>query len=129
MPIVVLESPYSGDIPLNVAYAQRAMFDARCRGETVIIPHLLWTQHHLAPNHFVSDYTDKFLLSANGGRDIAFEQIKALREIADCVVFYVDRGYSSGMLLAKKHCQEKGIYFKERKLGNLGDDEKNARRP
>lgn len=112
-PIVILESPYSGQIPRNVAYAQRAMNDARERGEVVIMPHLLWTQHHLAPNHFVCDWDQKYEVK-NGGREVSLRQIHKLRKIADKVIFYMDYGLSSGMKDGFDQCKKEGIPYEER---------------
>lgn len=41
---VILESPYSGDIETNIAYARRCMRDSLLRGEAPIASHLLYTQ-------------------------------------------------------------------------------------
>lgn len=114
MPIVVLESPYSGAIQRNVAYAQRAMNDARLRGEIPILTHLLWTQHAQAVSHFVSDSDQELEVL---GRDTSLQHAALLRRKADHVVFCVDYGWSSGMKLARTQCEEDGIPFVERQLG------------
>jgi len=113
--IVIIESPFSGDIDKNIRYAQQAMNHSRENGEIPIVPHLMWTQHHLAPNYFVSDYDAKFTIK-NCGRDVSLEQIKVLRRLANKVIFYVDNGYSSGMKLALEHCKEENIQYEERTL-------------
>lgn len=114
--VIVLESPYSGD---NVAYTQRAMKHAREKGEIVIIPHLLWTQHH----NFVSDWDEKYTVK-NGGRDVSLEQIKELRRRADKVVFYTDYGMSSGMKHGLEHCKAEHIPYEERTIGDTDIDSK-----
>lgn len=124
--VVVLESPFSGDIDRHVAYGQRCMADARERKEIVIMPHLLWTQHHKAKHHFVSDFAPEFEIK-NGGREASLEQIKELRRRADKTVFYIDYGYSSGMRHALDHCKEEGLPYEERILGNLQQDVYNAK--
>ena len=116
MPIVILESPYSGDIERNVKYGQRAMLDARGRGETVIMPHLLWTQHPDCKTHFISD--DDKLHTAATGRQAALKQIEELRRIPGAkVVFYMDYGVSHGMSPAFKQCRREGIAWEERRIG------------
>ena len=40
---VIIESPYAGDVDVNVAYARRAMRDALQRGESPIASYLLLT--------------------------------------------------------------------------------------
>lgn len=42
--LVIVESPYAGDIEANVAYARRCLRDSLARGEAPIASHLLYTQ-------------------------------------------------------------------------------------
>jgi len=42
--LVLLESPYAGDIERNVAYARAAMHDCFQKGEAPFASHLLYTQ-------------------------------------------------------------------------------------
>ena len=44
MRLVILESPYAGDIERNVAYARECIRDCLLRGESPIASHLLFTQ-------------------------------------------------------------------------------------
>lgn len=44
MRLVVLESPYAGDVERNVRYARAAVRDCLDRGEAPIASHLLYTQ-------------------------------------------------------------------------------------
>lgn len=44
MKLVIIESPYAGDIETNVHYARRAVRDSLSRGEAPIASHLLYTQ-------------------------------------------------------------------------------------
>lgn len=124
-PIVVVESPYSGDVERNIAYAQRAMADARNRGEIAIVSHLMWTQHHEAPRYFVSDYDPKYTL-VNCGRERSLRQTEQLRKMASKVVFYIDYGFSSGMDAALQHCKEAHIAHEFRQLGQCERDERTA---
>jgi hypothetical protein len=120
--VVLLESPYSGNIPLHVAYAQRAMADARSRGEIVLMPHLLWTQHHKAPHYFVSDFKPEYDISG-AGREESLEQIKVLRRFCHKVVFYMDYGMSSGMKHGLDDCIENGIPYENRVIGTKEDQQ------
>jgi len=43
-PIVIIESPYAGDVERNETYAKRAMLDSIHRGEAPLVSHLLYTQ-------------------------------------------------------------------------------------
>ena len=123
MSLIILESPYSGDIPTHVAYAQRAMHNSREKGEIVIIPHLLWTQHHLAPTYFVCDWDDKYEVK-NGGREESLKQICKLRKMADKIVFYMDYGMSSGMKDGLEQCKRENIPYEERYIGNKEMDKR-----
>ena len=44
MRLVILESPYNGDVDRNVKYARAALRDSLQRGEAPIASHLLYTQ-------------------------------------------------------------------------------------
>ena len=44
MRLVLIESPFSGDIARNEAYARRAMADCFRRGEAPFASHLIYTQ-------------------------------------------------------------------------------------
>jgi hypothetical protein len=44
MRLVVLESPYAGDVDANVEYARACVRDALQRGDAPIASHLLYTQ-------------------------------------------------------------------------------------
>ena len=66
--LVILESPYSGKRERNIAYTQRAMSYLRERGYIVVVPHMMWTQHHLAPRHYVGDWDEKYFIENYKGR-------------------------------------------------------------
>lgn len=44
MRLVIVESPYAGDVERNEAYARAAMHDCLMRGEAPLASHLLYTQ-------------------------------------------------------------------------------------
>lgn len=44
MKLVVIESPYAGDVEANVAYAKECMKDSLRKGEAPIASHLLYPQ-------------------------------------------------------------------------------------
>lgn len=43
-PFVVIESPFQGDVPRNVMYADCLLFDSLMRGEAPFLGHLLYTR-------------------------------------------------------------------------------------
>lgn len=97
---VIIESPYAGDVPANVEYAQRALHDCLTRhGEAPIASHLLYTQ----PNVLDDDVPEQRSLGISAGL--------AWRSVADYAVFYVDCGWSRGMLAAKELYDQEGYAY------------------
>lgn len=114
---VVIESPYAAPkgvpeddvrlaIELNVRYARNAMRHCLDRGEAPYASHLLYTQ--------VYDDGDPVLRQR--GIQAGYEWMID----ADVVAFYVDRGWSPGMLKAlamarmlDKTCEARSLYSKE----------------
>lgn len=85
MRLVILESPYAGDVERNVAYARRAMADALHRGEAPIASHLLYTQ----PGVLDDDVPGERALGIAAGL--------AWGRVADATVVYADLGLTRGM--------------------------------
>lgn len=105
MRLVIIESPYAGQVEANVAYARRCMADSLSRGEAPIASHLLYTQ----PGILNDDIPEQRRLGIDAGL--------AWRKVADAVVFYVDRGWSGGMLAAEEIYRNEGFPFEVRTLG------------
>ena len=87
-PLVVIESPFSGDVKANKSYARKALKDSLLLGEAPIASHLLHTQ--------VLDDTD------DQQRHMGVTAGWAWIEVCDLVAFYADRGMSMGMLGAMR---------------------------
>lgn len=83
MKLVVIESPYSGDVEANVAYARKCLLNSIERGECPIASHLLHTQ--------VLDDDDY----SQRTRGIAMGHAWTTK--CDKVVVYTDLGVSEGM--------------------------------
>jgi len=107
---VVIESPFAGEVARNVRYARRAMLDSLRRGEAPFASHLLYTQPGLLDD---DDPDDRRL-----GIDAGF----AWREAAELTAFYVDLGWSRGMLEAREHAASLGTPIEERRLGLLAEE-------
>lgn len=88
--LVIIESPYAGDIEENVTYARAAMRDSLRRGEAPIASHLLYTQ----PGILRDEMPEERKLGIEAG----FEWWRK----ADLIAFYIDRGMSPGMNAAWK---------------------------
>lgn len=105
MRLVILESPYAGDVERNVAYARACMADSLSRGEAPLASHLLYTQ----PGVLDDGKPDERALGIAAGL--------AWRRGADLAAFYTDLGWSRGMLAAAEHYKLLGYLSEERKLG------------
>lgn len=82
---VVLESPFAGDIPANLAYARACLRDCLLRGESPVASHCLLTQDGVLND---SDAIER-AVGINAGH--------AWMHVCDAVVVYTDRGISKGM--------------------------------
>jgi hypothetical protein len=102
--LVIIESPYAGAIEENVAYARCAMRDSLTRGEYPIASHLLYTQ----PGILRDEVADERKLGIDAGL--------AWRKVAQKAVFYVDRGWSGGMLAAREIYEREGFPFEIRMI-------------
>ena len=80
MRLVVLESPYAGNVERNVAYARACLADCLARGEAPIASHLLYTQ----PGVLDDTNPEQRKLGINAGF--------AWNRFADAVVVYEDLG-------------------------------------
>lgn len=97
MKLVIVESPYAGEVELNVAYARWALGDCLRRGaESPIASHLLYTQPGVL-NDLIPE--ERALGIAAG---------LAWRRAADLSVFYLGRGWSNGMRAAVESARREG---------------------
>jgi hypothetical protein len=83
--LVILESPFAGDVQANIEYARRCVKDSLMRGEAPIASHLLYTQEGILDDTVPEE------------RSLGIDAGLAWREVAHGSVVYVDRGISSGM--------------------------------
>lgn len=104
-PIVIVESPYAGDIPTNIAYARACLRDCLLRGEAPFASHLLYTQ----PGVLCDENPAERAVGITRG--FAFHEITALR------AFYTDLGWSRGMLAAQAEALRCGRAWHTRSLG------------
>ena len=85
MNLIVIESPYQGNVKRNVAYARAALRDSLLQGEYPLASHLLYTQEGVLNDN----------LPAERERGIAAGH--AWIQAADFVAVYDDLGISNGM--------------------------------
>ena len=83
MRLVIIESPYAGDVARNLRYLRRAIIDCVQRGESPYASHLMLTA--------ALDDTQP------EERDLGIRAGFAWRTAARATVIYTDHGISSGM--------------------------------
>lgn len=85
MKLVILESPYAGDVEANIEYARKCVRDSLLRGEAPIASHLLYTQ----PGILNDDVPEERKHGIDAGL--------AWKQVAHGSVVYADRGITKGM--------------------------------
>lgn len=105
MILVVIESPYAGDVDRNLRYLRACMHDCLMRGEAPYASHALYTQ----PG--VLDDTDPWQ------RELGIVAGFCWRIVAQRTVVYTDLGISGGMKLGIEHATRRGIEIEYRTLG------------
>lgn len=103
-PLVIIESPFAGDVKSNIAYARKCVADSVHRGEAPIASHLLFTQ----PDILNDDIP--------GERALGIEAGLAWYRVADKCVVYADRGISRGMAVGIDRATWRGIPVEVRKI-------------
>jgi hypothetical protein len=105
MRLVILESPYAGDVEANIAYARRALRDSLLRGEAPIASHLLYTQEGVLDDD----------VPAERAQGIAAGLVWL--RVADAAVVYADRGISAGMQAGIDAARAAGVAVEMRRIG------------
>jgi len=101
-PLVIIESPYGGDVERNKAYARSCLLDSLRRGEAPIASHLLHTQvlEDMRPDE----------------RELGIEAGLAWYRVAEKCVVYEDRGTSGGMITGIRRAKQFGVPVEYRRL-------------
>ena len=115
MKLVIVESPYAGDVEANVAYARACMADCLKRGEAPYASHLLYTQ----PGVLNDDVPEERTLGINAGFAWGLK--------AEASKIYIDRGISGGMKFGIEAARKAGRTIEFRSLykkvcGCCGED-------
>lgn len=105
MKLVVIESPFAGDIERNIKYARRCMVDSLSRGEAPYASHLLYTQDGILDDTIPQERAK--------GMSAGF----AWGKCADTVAVYVDFGISVGMEAGIAAAHERGAKIEYRTIG------------
>jgi len=101
---VILESPYAGDVEINIDYARKCVRHSLSLGESPIASHLLYTQENILND----DIEEERNLGINAGL--------VWKEVAELQVFYIDYGISKGMKYGMDYAKEHNIPFEIRKI-------------
>ena len=83
--LVIIESPFAGDVEANVAYAKECMRDSLRRGEAPYASHLLYAQPGILDDLVPEE------------RALGIEAGLAWGEAAALTAVYIDLGISKGM--------------------------------
>jgi len=104
MKLVIIESPYAGDIQLNTEYARACVHDSLSQDEAPIASHLLYTQPGILDDNTPEE------------RKQGIEAGLAWHKVADLIVIYTDYGISKGMASAIEGAITSGIDIEYRKI-------------
>lgn len=102
--LVILESPYAGDIERNIKYARECVNDSLKRKEAPIASHLLYTQKGILDDDIPEE------------RKMGIDAGLAWKLVADLHVFYIDYGISKGMKYGMEFATKNKIPFEMRKI-------------
>jgi len=94
--LVILESPYAGEVEKNVAYARACMRDCLYKGEAPYASHLLYTQEGVLDDLIPEE------------RELGIEAGLAIGKTFDATVVYTDRGISRGMKYGIERAEREG---------------------
>lgn len=96
MKLVIVESPYAGNVSENVKYARECVRHSLSLGEAPIASHLLYTQDGILDDDIKSE------------RDWGIDAGLAWRVVADYTAVYTDLGISMGMEYGIKAAKASG---------------------
>jgi hypothetical protein len=102
--LVILESPYGGDVERNVRYARAALRDCLKRGEAPMVSHLLYTQPGVLDDNDPVE------------RKHGIEAGLAWGRMASRTVVYGDLGISEGMRIGISRAAAEGRAIEYRTL-------------
>lgn len=102
--LVVVESPYAGNVELNMHYLRACMADCLARGEAPFASHGLYTQAGVLDDTIPEERAK--------GMAAGF----AWNTVAHATVVYTDRGISGGMRAGIKNAEMAGRPIEYRKL-------------
>ena len=103
-PLVLIESPYAGDVEKNIRYARACMRDSLIKGEYPFAMHLLYTQDGILDDALPME------------RKLGIESGLAWGKHASKTVVYTDLGITPGMEQGIQRAKEEGREIEYRQL-------------
>lgn len=104
MRLVIIESPYAGDVAANVEYARRCVADSLARGEAPYASHLIYTQPGILDDTIADE------------RDQGIAAGFAWAAVADVRAVYMDLGMSAGMVMGVEDARRLGQRVERRMI-------------
>lgn len=104
MKLVILESPYAGNVELNIRYARECVKDSLKKGEAPIASHLLYTQDGILNDDVPHE------------RSLGITAGLAWLKVANLHVCYIDLGISNGMKYGIENAKNFGLITEYRKI-------------
>lgn len=105
MKLVIIESPYAGDVDANIRYLRACLRDSLRRGEAPFASHAIYTQPGVLDDLVPSD------------RMLGIEAGLAWGSCAALTAAYVDRGTTRGMSYGLERAAAEGRPVEYRRLG------------
>ena len=102
--LVIVESPFEGDIEENIKYARRCMRDCFMRGEYPFASHLLYTQEGILNDEIPKE------------RELGIEAGLSWGKLAEATIVYTDLGISKGMGQGIARAKKEGRTIEYRSL-------------
>ncbi len=104
MKLVIIESPYAGNVEENIKYAKACILDSLRRGEAPIASHLLYTQEGILRDGMELER----LIGISAGH--------AWYRVAELCAMYTDQGVSRGMLIGKQVAETCRVVVEYRRI-------------
>lgn len=105
MRLVVVETPFAGDVELHLKYLRACLRNCLLNGEAPFASHGLYTQPGVLDDDVLGD------------RQLGMEAGFAWRRVADATVVYTDLGVTPGMQAGMNHAKDVGCPIWMRSLG------------
>jgi hypothetical protein len=102
--LVVIESPFAGDIDKNITYARACMRDSLLRGEYPLASHLLYTQEGILDDHNSKE------------RQLGIEAGLIWGKLANKTIVYNDLGVTEGMKMGINRAKKEGRQIEYRSI-------------